>query len=166
MKILARQLAIDMYSCKTEKIINADLLSLALQDTLATINLTSLDIKITKFADDNHFVIFIPLQQGHITIHAYTALRYIAVDLFICEPNNSPESIIQALRKAIKPEKIKMTYLCRGDFGTIADMKPHTKVRIAPLRRIQNTGVKVIHLLPGSKFVKKLRRKNKKTMEN
>lgn len=47
----------------------------------------------------------------------------------------------------MKPEKIRMTYLKRGDFGTVKDVKPRIKIRIAPLRplrSIKNKGAKVI----------------------
>lgn len=158
MKILARQLAIDMYNCKPEKLLDTTLLSVALKDALARVGLTPLVAETKKF-EDNHFIIFIPLKEGHLTIHVYSVLKYCAIDLFICEQNSLPEKTVQALRRVIKPEKTKMTYLCRGDFGTISDMKPHIKVKIAPLRRIQSTGVRVIHLLPGRNFMKKLRRK-------
>nr|WP_231036512.1 S-adenosylmethionine decarboxylase [Pectinatus sottacetonis] len=154
-----------MYNCKPEKIVNIDLLSVALKNTLHKVGLTVLEMNIKRVEQD-HFIVFIPLMEGHFTTHIYSTLRYVAIDLFICNQDSSSEKAVRALRKVIKPEKIKITYLCRGDFGTISDMKPHIKVRTAPLRRIQNTGVKVIHLLPGRKFVKKLRRKNKQNIEN
>ncbi len=158
MKILARQLAIDMYNCKPEKLASAELLSVDLNTALIQVGLTPLPHEIRDF-EENHFVIFFPLKEGHLTIHVYTALRYSAVDLFICDHGGLSEKVVWALRKVIKPEEIKMTYLCRGDFGTVSDMKPHTKVKMAALRRIQHTGVKVIRLLPGRNFMKKLRRK-------
>ncbi|TCS79265.1 S-adenosylmethionine decarboxylase family protein [Pectinatus cerevisiiphilus] len=158
MNILARQLVIDMYNCKPEKLQSAPLLSDALKNTLSNVGFTPSQPYVTTF-DENHFIIFIPLDEGHLTIHAYPTLKYAAIDLFICKQNNLPEKAVHALRKVVKPEEIKMTYLCRGDFGTISDMKPHIKIKMAPLRRIQNTGVKVIHLLPGRNLMKKLRRK-------
>nr|WP_231038592.1 S-adenosylmethionine decarboxylase [Pectinatus haikarae] len=147
-----------MYNCNPEKLSNASLLSDSLKNVLHKNGLTPSQTEVKSF-DLNHFVIFIPLDEGHLTIHVYPALKYAAIDLFVCKENNSPEKTVRALRKIIKPEETKMTYLCRGDFGTVSDMKPHIKVKIAPLRRIQNTGVKVIHLLPGRNLVKKLRRK-------
>jgi S-adenosylmethionine decarboxylase len=51
------------------------------------------------------------------------------------------------LKKLMKPEKIRITYLKRGDFGTVKDVKPRIKIRIAPLRplrSIKNKGAKVI----------------------
>lgn len=158
MKILARQLAIDMYNCKPEKLVSAELLAVDLNDALVQAGLTPLPPEIKKI-EENHFIIFSPLKEGHLVIHVYSALRYSAVDLFICDNDGLSEKTVWALRKIIKPEEIKMTYLCRGDFGTVSDMKPHTKVKMAALRRIQHTGVKVIRLLPGRNFMKKLRRK-------
>jgi S-adenosylmethionine decarboxylase len=159
-KILARQLVIDMYDCKPEKLNDISLLSAALKNALDDNDFHPLQTEI-KNLKGNHSMIFLPLSEGHLIVHVYPLLKYCAVDLFICEQNILSEKAILSLRKVIKPDKIKITYLCRGDFGTISDMRPHTKVKITTLRRIHNTGVRVIHLLPGRNFVKKLRRKNK-----
>ena len=54
---------------------------------------------------------------------------------------------MKALKKIVNPEKIRMTYLKRGDFGTVKDVKPRIKIRIAPLRplrSIKKKGAKVI----------------------
>ncbi len=157
MKILARQLAIDMYSCNKKYIAAPELSAEALSAALTTAGFTVCS-NYKRFFEDGHFVIFMPLDEGHLSIQIYPELSYAAVDLFICEPDSLPEKAIRALRRAIKPEEIKMTYLCRGDFGTITDMKPHIKVKMTPLKRIKNTSVKVIHLLPGKNLIQKLRR--------
>lgn len=158
MKILAWQLAIDMYNCKPEKLGSKAVLPKNLKDALTLAGFTPLESS-ANVLDENHFVIFIPLKEGHFTIHVYALLRYASIDLFICEQNKLSEKVVRILRKTLKPQELKMTYLCRGDFGTVTDMKPHIKIKTTPLRRIHNTGVKVIHLLPGRKLMKKLRRK-------
>ena len=64
-----------------------------------------------------------------------------------CQEDGKPEKAIKALKKLMKPEKIRITYLKRGDFGTVKDVKPRIKIRIAPLRplrSIKNKGAKVI----------------------
>lgn len=40
-----------------------------------------------------------------------------------------------------------MTYLKRGDFGTVKDVKPRIKIRIAPLRPLRSIKIKVLKLL-------------------
>ena len=97
--------------------------------------------------DENHAIILLLLKEGHFAIHLYPTIRYVATDLFLCEPGAAPEKILQGLRRLFHPEKFRTTYLKRGDFTASTDMKPKIKTRMAPLRRIHNTGAKVIRLL-------------------
>ena len=146
MKILARQLTVDMYDCK-----NKDLSTyLELKESLATAmnmaGFTPIEIR-AQLWNEQEAVVFILLQEGHAIVRTYPELKYVASDVFICKEDSKPEKAIKALKKLMKPEKIRMTYLKRGDFGTVKDVKPRIKIRIAPLRplrSIKNKGAKVI----------------------
>lgn len=146
MKILARHLTIDMYNCKPTKLVNAALLEGSLHTAIeaANFNIINTDIQILE---DEYLCAFILLKEGHISIHTYPDLKYAAVDVFICSDDSNPEKAVNALRNFFSPEKTKITYLKRGDFGTVKDMKPKIKTKVAPLRRIRNTGAKVFHVL-------------------
>ena len=88
------------------------------------------------------------LAEGHFAIHLYKSFAYVAADLFLCQFSAAPEDLLQKIKNIFKPEKFRTTYLKRGDFSVSgADMKPQTKTKVAPLRRIHNTGAKVIRLL-------------------
>ena len=78
---------------------------------------------------------------------AFPDLQYVSADAFLCEEDAAPEQVFSSIKKLFKPEKTKTTILKRGDFGTNTDMKPKTKTKVAPLRRIHNTGSKVINML-------------------
>ena len=54
---------------------------------------------------------------------------------------------LNLLAAFFKPEKTRITVLKRGDFKQGSDMKPQIKTRVAPLRKIHNTGAKVIRTL-------------------
>jgi len=153
LKILARHLTIDMYNCKTNKLITPDLLQASLREALTASKFTIInaDFQITEGEQATAFIL---LKEGHISVHSFPDLKYTAVDVFTCAESSQPEKVLAALRKFFKPEKTKMTSLKRGDFGTVKDMKPKIKTRIAPLRRIRNTGAKVIHLLARRKVNK------------
>ena len=98
--------------------------------------------------DEGHSALILLLAEGHFAIHLYHDLAYVAADLFLCEQAAAPEDLLQKIKNVFKPEKFRTTYLKRGDFSVSgADMKPQTKTRVAPLRRIHNTGAKVIRLL-------------------
>ncbi len=157
MNILARQLTIDMYSCKPDKLADTEALMHNLKTALADNDYTPLDGEHRIF-HNNHIAIFLPLAEGHLSVDVYEELRYAALDLFVCKANNLPEKAIKDLRRTLKPDTVKMTYLRRGDFGTVTDMKPHIKTKMTQWRRLQNTGVKVMHLLPKPKFLRKFRR--------
>lgn len=51
------------------------------------------------------------------------------------------------MRNFFKPDKIKSTLLKRGNFGTPKDIRPKVKTKVAPLRKIHNTGAKVLRVL-------------------
>ncbi len=146
MKIIARHLTIDMYNCKTKKLSDTELLQNTLRERL-----NDSGFKILKFdaqsMEDAHFAIMVLLKEGHLTIHAYPDLKYVAADAFLCDQEAEPEKVFKAMRSFFKPDKTKTTYLKRGDFGTVKDMKPKIKTKVAPLRRIHNTGARVIRLL-------------------
>lgn len=143
MKILARQLTVDMYDCKNKDLSNY----LELKESLATAmnmaGFTPIEIR-AQLWNEQEAVVFILLQEGHAIVRTYPELKYVASDVFICKEDSKPEKAIKALKKLMKPEKIRMTYLKRGDFGTVKDVKPRIKIRIAPLRSIKNKGAKVI----------------------
>ena len=99
---------------------------------------------------DKHISIVGAFEGGHIAVHVYTELKYAAVDIFTCSEDTEPEILSKELRKFFKPDKIKSTFLKRGDFGQQKDMKPKIKTRVAPLRKIKSTGAKVIKKLVAS----------------
>ena len=146
MEIIARELTVDLYNCKTAKISDPSLTEETLRQNLAASAFHVLKSETAALSDD-HFAMILLLQEGHVTLHTYASLRYVAADIFLCAEDAEPERLFKALRNFFKPDKIKTTHLKRGDFGTISDMKPKIKTRVAPLRRINNAGAKVVRLL-------------------
>lgn len=146
MKIFARHIAVDMYSCKNDRIKDIDSIHDILKTSIERSGLTCLDMHL-KEHDSGQISAIIILDEGHITFHTYPAINYCAVDVFNCDNAAHPERVIVYLRSYFQPEKTKSTFLKRGDFGTIKDMKPKIKTKVAPLRRIRNTSAKVFHLL-------------------
>ena len=137
MKILARQLTLDLYNCDTNQLGNVDEIKETLKSTFD--NEPSLT---STFIDENHFSIIGAFAEGHIALHIYKELRYVAVDIFTCTESDEPEELAKVLRKFFRPDKIKSTFLKRGDFGLEREIKPKIKIRVAPLRRVKNAVVK------------------------
>ena len=146
MSIIARHITVDMYKCKTTCFDDMH----ALQNTIKTM-LQESDLEIlsssSQMMTDEHIAIVLLFNEGHITVHAFPDLQYVSADAFLCEEDAAPEQVFSSIKKLFKPEKTKTTILKRGDFGTNTDMKPKTKTKVAPLRRIHNTGSKVINML-------------------
>jgi S-adenosylmethionine decarboxylase len=146
MKILARLMTADLFNCKNSKLTDIDLIKETLQDTLADLQLKLINLTTEKL-DEDHYVFMVVFNEGHLTLHVYTQLKYVAMDLFICQENADPDKLTQGMRSFFKPDKIKTTVLKRGNFGTAKELKPKVKTKVAPLRRIHNTGAKVIRIL-------------------
>lgn len=145
MKILARQLTVDMYDCKNKDFSAYENLRKSLEMAMNEAGFTPVEVRALEHKEEA--IVFILMQEGHIIVRTYPKLKYVASDVFICQEDSKPEKAIKALKKLMKPEKIRMTYLKRGDFGTVKDVKPRIKIRIAPLRplrSIKNKGAKVI----------------------
>ena len=62
-----------------------------------------------------------------------------------------PSQILNILKTFFKADKLKVTHIKRADFGAVKDMKPTVKVKVAPMRRIKNTGAKFIKILTQKK---------------
>lgn len=145
-KMLARHLTVDLYNCKTERMQDSDMVKANLQTILREAGYQPLEVAAANISED-HFTVLSVFEQGHIALHAYMKLRYVAIDIFLCKENAEPEHLFKVLRSFFKPDKIKTTLLKRGDFGKEREIKPKTKTRVAPLRKIHNTGAKVIRIL-------------------
>lgn len=142
MKILARQLTLDLYNCETNRLGGVE----EIKDTLKSV--IGSEPRLTSEAiDENHCSIVGASAEGHIALHVYKELRYVAVDIFTCTESDNSEELAKVIRKFFRPDKIKSTFLKRGDFGQEREIKPKIKVRVAPLRRVKNAGAKVVKKL-------------------
>jgi S-adenosylmethionine decarboxylase len=101
-------------------------------------------------------LIFVVIAEGtHLTLHTYPELGYAAADIFTTDSHCAPDKIMNALKKSLRSDKMKATNIKRGDFGSIADMKPKTKTSMTPLGRVKNLGTKV------KSMIKKKKKKRK-----
>ncbi len=142
MKIMSRQLTIDLYNCSEKKLKDLDEIKNKIKEVIAG------EIKLAaEKISEKHMAIIGAFDEGHIAVHIYNDLRYVAADVFTCSEDTEPEELSKELRKYFKPDKTKSTYLKRGDFGQEREIKPKIKTKTAPLRKIQTTGAKVIKKL-------------------
>ena len=142
MKILARQLTLDLYNCDMNRAGTVD----EIKDMMKSVVGSEPRLQ-GEFLTDSHCSIVGAFDGGHIALHVYKELRYVAVDIFTCTENDDPEELAKTIRQFFRPDKIKSTFLKRGDFGLEREIKPKIKVRVAPLRRVKNAGAKVVKKL-------------------
>ena len=145
-KTLAKHLTADLYGCKTEAISDKDAVCALVADKISVAEYTVLNISAENISPA-HTVVTTIFSHGHMAFHIYPEMRHVAVDIFLCRENAEPETLFKEIRNFFKPEKTRITVLKRGDFKQGGDMKPQTKTRVAPLRKIHNTGAKVIRSL-------------------
>ncbi len=144
--IVARHQTMDLYNCKIEQLLGQGGIKTELPNLLEKTGFHILSSKVERL-EMSHAAIMLILKEGHFAIHIYPHIAYVAADLFVCDHNAQPEKLVQGIREIFKPEKLRTTYLKRGDFTNASDMKPKAKTKIAPLRRINNAGAKVIRFL-------------------
>jgi len=145
-KLNARHLMVDLYNCKNSQLTDINLIKETLGDSLAQHGASLISICCERAEEDHHALIGI-LEEGHISLEIYSDLKYVAMDIFLCQEDARPEAISKAMRSFFKPDKTKTTLLKRGDFTAVKEIKPKVKTHVAPLRKIHNTGAKVIRIL-------------------
>lgn len=146
LKILARQLTMDFYHCKNSKLQEMEAIKSMLRDLLGGFGCRIIDVQGHEI-EKQHYAIAALFGEGHVMLHVYTDLRYVAGDVFLFAENAQPEEFFKGIRKFFQPDKTKTTFLKRGEIAAASDIRPKVKTRVAPLRKIHNTGAKVIRIL-------------------
>lgn len=146
MKILARHLTADLFNCQNKQLDDNELILDMLKKILQDLELQLMSFS-TEALDNGHNALMLILADGHVALHIYPKMRYVALDVFLCQEDAEPDKLGQAIRTFFKPDKTKTTVLKRGDFGAPKELKPKVKTKVAPLRKIHNTGAKVIRVL-------------------
>lgn len=148
--IIGRHLTIDMYGCIFESLDNVEFVQDSMLTAIKEANMTLLSFTAHKF-EPQGLAAWALLKEGHMSVHTYPTMSYTAIDIFTCGDQSRPDQAIKVLKHCFHPEKIKTTNIKRGDFGSINDMRPRVKVSVTPLRRVRDTGAKVIRFLSRSK---------------
>ena len=118
MQILARQLTLDLYNCDSKRIINFEEIKNTVQRLIGSKPRLQ-----TEVVDEGHFSVVGISSSGHIVVHVYIDLRYVAVDIFTCTENTEPEELATSLRKFFQPDKIKSTFAEISDLKKILNRK-------------------------------------------
>ncbi|MDU4960952.1 MAG: adenosylmethionine decarboxylase [Sporomusaceae bacterium] len=152
MKVIGKHLTVDMYGCSFEHLDDIAFIKEAMLTAIAQANMTLLDFTSHKFNPQGLTAMAL-LAESHLNVHTYPELGYAAIDVFTCGNPHCPDKAVAVLKQFLKPERIKITNIRRGDFGSESDMKPKVKTSAGPITRAKSTSARVLRFL--------VRKKNK-----
>lgn len=135
---LGKHLIVDCYGCYEEVLSNPSTITEALASAMLEgeqpidhINCLELhdEIIISYFADG-----------CHVCIHTYPSDGYAAIDIYTFRSPLKDSLVMKVLKTAFGAERVKSTSVNRGDFDSIADMKPRHKTTLTAKGRVKKTG--------------------------
>ena len=88
--------------------------------------------------DDFRYGIYSICTQGHIILHVNNEKGFVAIDGFSCRENADPEKMVRELCDFLAPDKMKLTYVDREDYGKKADMKPRHRNKSRKISQMRN----------------------------
>lgn len=147
MKSIGIQMVIDMYNCSDLLLNDATEVRTTIENAVAEFAMRPHETYINCEEGINEYSIFSHCKQGHVTLHLYPDLGFVTIDIFTCFKDANPDGLLRFLREYFEPDKSKITYLNRGDFGSESDMKPRRKSNIKTIRRARTIGNKLSKLM-------------------
>ena len=87
---------------------------------------------------ETEYGIYSICKAGHIILHVNYEKGFVAIDGFSCNEEADPEKMVRELCSFLAPDKMKLTYVDRGDFGKKADMKPRHRNKSRKITQMRN----------------------------
>ena len=91
-----------------------------------------------KTENENEYGIYSICKAGHIILHVNYEKGFVAIDGFSCNEEADPEKLVRELCSFLAPDKMKLTYVDRGDYGKKADMKPRHRNKSRKITQMRN----------------------------
>lgn len=135
-----KTICLDMYNCDANILEDYKKVLEVIQNACTEHNMRLLNIEHSDAEEGNAYSLFSICIQGHIVIHAFPKYGFCGMDIFSSNKDSHPSHCSQTIRKALNPDKTKITILDRGDFGNENDMKPHRRSSSKLIRRTKNIG--------------------------
>ncbi len=150
--LTGKLIAVDMYSCNDAVLHKPADLQAAVEKGCRDFALQPMQVMQYDEAEQIEYMLFAACRLGHVTLHVYPDIGFVAADIFSCCEGANPAGMAKYLRSCLDADKSKITLLDRGDFGSESDMKPSRRSKIKFIRRTENIGgkLKKIMLKPRS----------------
>ena len=142
-KYAGKLFALDMYNCGISKISDSKVAEEILRKGCMDNGLMVKEIICAREDNAEDYSLFALCALGHVTLHIYPALGYMAADVLSCKDDADLTGMSKYLREAFLCDKVKTTIINRGDFGNSQDMKPSKRSATTLMRRTQNLGGKI-----------------------
>lgn len=128
--------AADLYGC-AEDALARDALKIILEEYAETNHMHMQSIRIEQ-ENESDYGIYSICKAGHIILHVNYEKGFVAIDVFSCSEEADPEKLVRELCSFLSPDKMKLTYVDRGDFGRKADMKPRHRNKSRKIAQMRN----------------------------
>ena len=128
--------AADLYGC-AEDALARDALKNILEEYAETNHMHMKSIRIEQ-ENESDYGIYSICKAGHIILHVNYEKGFVAIDGFSCSEEADPEKLVRELCSFLSPDKMKLTYVDRGDFGRKADMKPRHRNKSRKIAQMRN----------------------------
>ncbi|MDO4936158.1 MAG: S-adenosylmethionine decarboxylase [Phascolarctobacterium sp.] len=136
-------IALDMYNCDANILEDYQRVIQIIETRCKEFGMQLLKIEHSDAEEGNAYTLFGICVQGHIVLHAFPEYGFCGMDTYSIGQESHPSHCAKAIRSDLNPDKIKITILNRGDFGSENDMKPHRRSSSKLIRRTKNFGGKI-----------------------
>ena len=126
-KFTGKLIAIDMYNCGVNEVNDTEKAKTLLQEGCDKYQMNSRELLVCHEEGQSEYSISALCKQGHVTLHVYPKLGFIAADIFSCYDDADPAGMARYLRSAFDCDKAKITLLERGVFGRKFGMRPYLR---------------------------------------
>lgn len=128
--------AADLYGCAEDSLAQ-EALTHILEERAKENHMQVQSIR-TEQENENEYGIYSICKAGHIILHVNYEKGFVAIDGFSCNEEADPEKLVRELCSFLAPDKMKLTYVDRGDYGKKADMKPRHRNKSRKITQMRN----------------------------
>ena len=128
--------AADLYGCAEDSLAQ-EALTHVLEERAKENHMQVQSIR-TEQENETEYGIYSICKAGHIILHVNYEKGFVAIDGFSCNEEADPEKMVRELCSFLAPDKMKLTYVDRGDFGKKADMKPRLRNKSRKITQMRN----------------------------
>jgi S-adenosylmethionine decarboxylase len=114
MACAGKHLIVEVWGCKGEFLDSPKKVEEMLKESVDVSGATLVDIKTHKFNPQGLSAVAL-LNESFMSIHSWPEIGYAAIDIYTSAPHVDLEKVIPVVKKYLKPKKIQVLNLRRGE---------------------------------------------------